>query len=101
MVTTLRRTVTVQRGGVIKIRARELKAGTRAKVIVSIEGRPESRGGEHRGKQSGPDMEALSPKAPRLREPFRTLLHGPKPGCFSSAAEVDAYIRQERDSWGL
>lgn len=81
MVGALKQTVTVQQGGRIEIRSAELKPGLTAEVIVLFE----QAGSEH-------------PAAPKEVNPFAILLNAPK-GCFSTADEIDAFIRSERDAW--
>ncbi len=71
--------VTIQPGGVVRIQSPELPAGARARVVVIIAEPGEEPGGEP------PPLVTL---AGRSRPAFRT------------AAEVDSFIRQERDEWG-
>ncbi len=67
--------VTVQPGGVVRIQSPELPAGARARVVVIIT-------------EPGDEPPPLVTLAGRSRPAFRT------------AAEVDSFIRQERDEWG-
>ena len=77
------RNVTIQPGGVVRIESPDrsaelaagLPAGAKARVVVILEDR-------------GPEP-----------SPLATLV-GRSPPVFSSAAEVDAFIRQEREDWG-
>lgn len=66
--------VTVQPGGVVHVQSSELVPGSTADVIII------------------PDVGAVS--APTL-----TGLIGSAAGGFASPAEVDAFIRRERDAW--
>ena len=43
MITALRKSVTVKEGGVISVRAPRLKSGTKAEVIVLVEGGAQAR----------------------------------------------------------
>ncbi len=74
MVAAIKQTVTVGEGGVIKVRSPELRAGDRAEVIVLVEPQPS------------------------VHRPLGSFI-GAGRGCFSSVAEVDAYIREQRDEW--
>ncbi len=74
MVRVIKEQVMIQPGGVIEIRRADLPAGVRAEVIVMIE-------------------------QPAKEPPPLTSLIGSGKGCFGSAAEVDAFLRAERDAW--
>ena len=74
MIQAIKERVIVKPGGTIEVHCPNLPAGTAAEVIVMVEDRPE--------------------KLPRL-----TSFIGKAKGCFRSAAEVDAFIRAERDAW--
>ena len=74
MVRAIKENVIIRPGGLIEIRRPDLPEGAAAEVIVMVEDRPE--------------------KLPRL-----TSFIGKAKGCFRSAAEVDAFIRAERDAW--
>ncbi len=66
--------VTIQPGGVVRIESPDLPAGAKARVVVFVH-----------------DAESEPP-------PLASLVGRSKP-CFRSAAEVDAFMRQERDAW--
>jgi hypothetical protein len=70
----IKQTTTVQTGGIIQIHSDQLSPGTRAEVIVLVD----------------------SPVSPP-----RTLSSylGAAKGGFKTSAEVDAFLRAERDSW--
>jgi hypothetical protein len=76
MLNAVRQNVTVQQGGRIEIFVPEIRAGARAEVIV-IES-PESAG---------------TPRSPLAK------LVGAGKGAFASPADVDAFIRAEREQW--
>ena len=67
--------VTIQPGGVVRIQSPELPAGARARVVVIVE-------------EAGAEPPPLATLAGRSRPVFKT------------AAEVDSFIRRERDEWG-
>ena len=71
----IKQAVTIQAGGNIHIHSDQLPAGARAEVIVLVE-------------------QALPNPFPTMRS-----LLGAAQGSFQSAAEVDAFLRAERDSW--
>jgi len=71
--------VKVGAGGQIVIERPELRAGSKAEVIILVDERPE----------------AHEPQRPA---PLASYLGSGK-GCFSNAAEVDAFLRSERDGW--
>lgn len=71
--------VRVGAGGRIVLERPEIPAGTEAEVMIMVEERPEPRRSED-----------LPPLASFL---------GTGKGCFSSAAEIDAFLRAERDAW--
>jgi len=74
MLPMVKQTVTVQPGGVVHVQSSELAPGSTADVIII------------------PDSEAL---------PVPTLAKfiGSATGGFLSPAEVDTFIRRERDAW--
>ncbi len=74
MIQAIRDRVTVKVGGVLELRHPELPAGTEAEVIIMVE---------------WPEV------VPR---PIADFI-GKAKGCFSSAAEVDAFLRAERGAW--
>ena len=69
------REVTIQPGGVVRIQSPDLPSGAKARVVVIIE-------------EPGTDP-----------PPLASLMRHSRPA-FKSAAEVDAFIRRERDEWG-
>jgi hypothetical protein len=73
MVTALKQTVKIQQGGRIEIRSSELPEGFNAEVIVLLE-------------------------SIRRTVPLASLI-GKGKGGFDSAKNVDAHLREERDSW--
>ncbi|TWT41825.1 hypothetical protein RAS1_29480 [Phycisphaerae bacterium RAS1] len=75
MVRAIKEIVTVAAGGRIEIRRPELREGTTAEVTIMV---------------------AESPRADRRR---LADFVGAGKGCFATAAEVDAFIRAERDAW--
>ena len=74
MIQAIRERVTVKPGGRIEICHPELAAGTEAEIIIMV---------EH----------------PTVESPPLVSFIGKGKGCFSSADEVDAFIRAERDAW--
>jgi hypothetical protein len=66
---------TVQAGGIIQIHSDQFAPGARAEVIVLIE-------------QSAP-----------CTFPTMRSLIGAAPGGFKNPAEIDAFLRAERDAW--
>lgn len=74
MTQAIREHVTVEREGVIEIHHPSLAVGTQAEIIVLVE-------------QSAAEIPSL------------TSFIGKGKGCFANAAEVDAFIRAERDAW--
>ena len=66
--------VVVKPGGTIEIHCPGLRPGTPAEVIVMVE------------------------EPPREVTPLVSFI-GKAKGCFANAAEVDAFIRAERDAW--
>jgi len=74
MTQAIREHVTVKQEGMIEIHNSALSVGTRAEVIVLVE---------------QPAVED---------QPLASFL-GRGKGCFTDAAEVDAFLRAERESW--
>jgi hypothetical protein len=74
MASMVKQKVTIQPGGVVRVQSSELVPGSTADVIII------------------PD--AVSGSAPTL-----IGLIGSAAGGFSSPADVDAFIRRERDAW--
>ena len=74
MTQAIREHVTVEREGVIEIHHPALAVGTQAEIIVLVE-------------QSAAEVPSL------------TSFIGRGKGSFANAAEVDAFIRAERDAW--
>ena len=77
MIQTVKAKAIVKPGGFIEVHSDELPEGFTVEVIVLIE-------------------EPEEPKKP-LKELIDFI--GAAKGSFSSVDEIDAYIRQERDSW--
>jgi hypothetical protein len=73
MAQLIREHVTVEQEGIIEIRNPILSIGTRAEVIVLID-------------------------RPVVEESLVSFL-GRGKGCFTDAAEVDTFLRAERESW--
>jgi len=73
MAQLIREHVTVEQEGIIEIRNPILSIGTRAEVIVLID-------------------------RPVVEESLVSFL-GRGKGCFTDAAELDAFLRAERESW--
>ncbi|HEX4959210.1 MAG TPA: hypothetical protein VF173_00125 [Thermoanaerobaculia bacterium] len=74
MIQVIRERVIVEREGVIEVRHPELATGTQAEIIVLIE-------------------------QPAAEMPPLASFVGKGKGCFANAAEVDAFLRGERDDW--
>jgi hypothetical protein len=74
VIQAIKERVIVKPGGTIEIHCPSLAPGTTAEVIVMVEDRPR--------------------KLPPL-----TSFIGKAKGCFRNAAEVDSFIRAERDAW--
>ena len=81
--------VTVQPGGKVELVCPELKAGDIVDVVVSMAPAPA------RTPAWQPDGERSRPR----RSVLDILNDGPSERLFKTAAEVDEYIREERDSW--
>ena len=77
MISELRTKATVKPGGLIEVRSNELPKGAIVEVIVRVE----------------------VPKPEEAKSKGLVRFIGAAKGSFSSIAEVDEYIRQERDSW--
>ncbi len=71
---TIREHVTVQREGVIEIHHPVLAVGAQAEITVVVE-------------------------QPTTERPPLVSFIGKGKGCFANAAEVDAFLRAERDDW--
>ena len=78
MVHAIRERVTVEAGGVIRLRRPELREGASAEVIVLVE-----------------DSAAARAESPRRMSD----LFGKAKGSFASAQEADGFLRAERDAW--
>ena len=74
MIHAVRHHVTVQADGLIQVHVPEFKAGTLAEVII---------------------LESSEPVGKRVMGEFI----GKGRGCFATAEEADAFIRNERLSW--
>jgi hypothetical protein len=81
MATLIQREAVVGPDGEIKVSAPELTPGQHVKVTIEPQAAPQ------------PSPEEKRPAIEMLREM-------PKHRLFKTAEEVDAYIREERDSWG-
>ncbi|MGB3300071.1 MAG: hypothetical protein WBA76_17550 [Phormidesmis sp.] len=75
MIQTVKAKAIVKPGGFIEVHSDELPEGATVEVIVLVE----------------------EPEEPK--KPSKNLVDFIAKGSFSSVAEIDAYIRQERDSW--
>lgn len=71
---TIRQRVTIQPGGSIEIHDPQLPDGAEAEVLITVE------------------------QPPVAERPLASFL-GQGKGCFKDAAEVDAFLRAERESW--
>lgn len=82
MIQTIKAQTIVKPGGFIEVRSDELPEGASVEVIVLVE-------------------ETQAEEASGKKYPKRNLVNliGAAKGSFSSAEEVDEYIRRERDSW--
>lgn len=74
MLQAIRERVTIKPGGLLQVRRPDLPSGVEADVIIMIE-------------QPGHASECLA------------SFVGKGKGCFKSVEDVDAFIRNERDSW--
>lgn len=74
MTQAIREQVTVEQEGKIEIHNPALSVGTKAEVIVLVE-------------------------QPAAQDRSLVSFIGAGKGCFSDAADVDAFIRVERESW--
>jgi hypothetical protein len=74
MTQTIREHITVEQEGVIEIHNPALAVGTKAEVIIRVE------------------------QPPAAERPLVSFL-GRGKGCFKDAADVDAFLRAERESW--
>lgn len=74
MIQTIREHVTIKPGGMIEIHRPDLPAGTEAEIIIIVE-------------------------QPEAAMPPLVSFVGKGKGCFTSAGEVGAFIRAERDGW--
>ncbi len=77
MFSGVRTQATVQHGGLIQVRSEEMPEGATVEVIILVD--------------------AFEPN--RASQKGLTRFIGAAPGTFSSVAEIDDYISQERDSW--
>lgn len=84
MISEVRTTATVKPGGLIEFRSDELPEGATVDVIVRIE---------------IPNPTEAEPEAAKPKGLVRFIGATKGKGSFSSVADVDEYIRQERDSW--
>jgi hypothetical protein len=84
MISEVRTHATVQPGGLVEVRSNELPEGATVEVIVLVE--------IH-------NLEKPSSKEAKAKGLSRFLGATKGKGSFSGVADIDAYIRQERDSW--
>lgn len=77
MISELRTQATVQSGGLVEIRSDELPEGATVEIVLSIK----------------------APEPEQARDKNLLDFMGAAKGLFSSVEDVDAYIREERDSW--
>ncbi|MCL2647291.1 MAG: hypothetical protein FWD61_09850 [Phycisphaerales bacterium] len=75
MMVAIKQATTIQPGGVIQITSDQLPAGVRAEVIILVE-------------------ETVPVMFPTMRS-----LIGAARGSFKSTAEIDTFLRAERDAW--
>jgi hypothetical protein len=75
MTEPIREHVTVQPGGLIEIRRPDIPVGTEVDVVILVQAKPTG-----------------------TLPPLSSFV-GKGKGCFKDAAEVDAFIRAERDAW--
>jgi hypothetical protein len=87
MVAKIKQVVTVQEGGRIEIRAEELPAGARVTVEATVSVEP------------APTAGVPTTEAGNEGRVTWASLRGAGKGLFVNEAEVDAYIRSERDAW--
>ncbi|HKV12500.1 MAG TPA: hypothetical protein VJ725_30425 [Thermoanaerobaculia bacterium] len=83
MAETIRQRVTVQPGGVIEIQHPDLPVGAEADVTI----------------QKGETLVLIEVKRPLGELSSLSSFIGRGQGCFKNAAEVDDFIRAERDAW--
>jgi len=93
MISGVRTTATVQPGGLIEIRSDELTEGATVEVLILIE----TAQTEKTKPIEKTTTEAIEPTEAKSNT-FASFFGAAK-GSFASAAEIDEYIRQERDSW--
>ncbi len=79
MISSIRAKATVKPGGFVEVHSDELPEGATVEVIVLIE--------------------ALGPEASKPKGLSRFISAMKGKGSFESVADIDEYIRQERDSW--
>lgn len=87
MISEVRANTTVKPGGFVEVHSNDLPEGATVEVIVRVQA-PASEG------KKTEEIKSEENKPQGLMRFF-----GAAKGSFSSVAEVDAYIRQERDSW--
>ena len=93
MISGVRTTATVQPGGLIEIRSDELTEGATVEVLILIE-TAQTEETKPIEKTTTEAIEPIEAKSNTFASFF-----GAAKGSFASAAEIDEYIRQERDSW--
>ena len=94
MISGVRTTATVQPGGLIEIRSDELTEGATVEVLILIE----TAQTEETKPIEKTTTQAIEPIEEAKSNTFASFFGAAK-GSFASAAEIDEYIRQERDSW--
>ncbi|HEX6903631.1 MAG TPA: hypothetical protein VF789_28230 [Thermoanaerobaculia bacterium] len=83
MAEPIREHATVQPGGLIEIRRPDIPVGTEVDVVILV-------GAE--------EVILVQAKSTEPLPPLSSFV-GKGKGCFKDAAEVDAFIRAERDAW--
>ena len=77
MLQAIREHATVQPGGLLELRHPELPVGAEVEIVIMVE---------------------TAPHAPETPPSLASLI-GQGSGCFANAAEVDDFIRAEREAW--
>ena len=78
MLRAIREHARVQPGGLLELRHPELSVGVEVEIVIMVEAEP--------------------PYAPE-KPPTLASLVGRGSGCFANAAEVDSFVRAEREAW--
>jgi hypothetical protein len=87
MATSVRIETVVGEDGVIEIRAPELTPGQRVRITIEA------------ASEAPETMEPAETPQPEKRRVIDIIADLPGHRQFKTAEEVDAYIREERDSW--